>query len=126
MAKHTVATLAAIFDSLESNLEAMLELMRESNHATASPSCEATPQAEPQVAPATAKPSPTKRQKAIQARKAENIARGLHPQAQAICPHGHKAKDGSVRWGIQASWVCANCHEREELRFTAKMPKARK
>ena len=119
-------TTAQRLTALETGMAELLSLMRESNHATASPSCEATPQAEPQVAPATAKPSRTKRGKAIKARQAENLARGLNPQAQAICPHGHKAKDGFVRWGIQPSWVCANCHEREELRFTTKMPKARK
>ena len=111
--------------ALETGLAELLNLARESNHATAKPSRKATSQTKP-ASPATAKPSPTKRAKAIQARKDENIARGLHPQARAICPHGHKAKDGQTRWGIQASWVCANCHEREELRFTTKMPKARK
>ena len=73
----------------------------------------------------TTKSSRTKRALAIEKRKAENIARGLNAQAQAICPNGHEAKSGGVRWGIQASWVCADCHEREELRFTTKLPAKR-
>jgi hypothetical protein len=119
-------TTAQRLTALETGLAELLNLARESNHATASPSCEATPQAEPQVAPATAKPSRTKRAKAIEARKAENLARGLNPQAQAVCPSGHTGHDGQLRWGIKPSWVCANCHERKELSFKTKMPKARK
>jgi hypothetical protein len=118
-------TTAQRLTALETGLAELLNLARGLSPATAKPSRKATSPTKP-ASPVTAKPSPTKRAKAIQAQKAENIARGYHPQARAICPHGHKAKDGSVRWGIQASWVCANCHEREELRFTAKMPKARK
>ena len=122
MAQPTTATRLT---ALETSMAELLQLARGLSPATTKSSRKATSQTKP-ASPATAKPSRTKRAKAIEARQAENLARGLNPQAQAICPHGHKAKDGSVRWGIKPSWVCANCHEREELRFTTKMPKARK
>ena len=127
MVRITTAQLAARADITDATLAEILAILKPAPAPELSAGEKLAKHAngKPTKSRTTTKSSRTKRAKAIDKRKAENLARGLNPQAQAICPNGHEAKSGGVRWGIQASWVCADCHEREELRFTTKLPAKR-
>jgi hypothetical protein len=124
MTRITTAALATRVEALETGMAELLQIARGLSPATASPSSEATSQPKPAKTPATTTSSRTKRAKAIAKRKAQNLARGLNPQAQAVCPDGHVGHDGQLRWGIKPSWVCGQtgCGKRKDLDFTTKLP----
>ena len=63
---------------------------------------------------------------AVEARQAENIARGYNPQARLICPTGELGADGSVRFGIQPDRKCRGCGEAQVLEFATALPEPKK